>query len=178
MQYCFRKRLWGRNRGICTEQTGNLQSSFQNQHPIHDRQLLPELFNNLEGTHEMSSKTQIMKHEAVLQLFWCFPFMPCKQIKCLIVIERSLFGPELWLETGLCRDCKNIQNTGNQNKPMNAALKSINKVWMMFDNTKIRWNRCLSIWTLVYWLVLRHMHKIFTFLFYNWKRNVLVDEVL
>ena len=49
--------------------TGNLQSSFQNQHPIHDRQLLPELFNNLEGTHEMSSKTQIMKHEAVVQLF-------------------------------------------------------------------------------------------------------------
>ena len=70
-------------------------------------------------THEMSSKTQI------IQLFWCFPFMPCKQIKCLIVIERSLFGPELWLETGLCRDCKNIQNTGNQNKPMNAALKTI-----------------------------------------------------
>ena len=106
----------------------------------------------------MSSKTLIMKHEAVVQLFWCFPFMPCKQIKCLIVIERSLFGPELWLETGLCRDCKNIQNTGNQNKPMNAALKSINKVWMMFDNTKIRWNRCLSIWTVVYWLVLHHMY--------------------
>ena len=162
MQYCFRKRLWGRNRGICTEQTGNLQSSFQNQHPIHDRQLLPELFNNLEGTHEMSSKTQIMKHEAVVQLFWCFPFMPCKQIKCLIVIERSLFGPELWLETGLCRDCKNIQNTGNQNKPMNAALKTINKVWMIFDNTKTGvylFERC------VYWLVSNHISMFHFFRF-------------
>ena len=172
MQYCFRKRLWGRNRGICTEQTGNLQSSFQNQHPIHDRQVLPELFNNLEGTHEMSSKTQIMKHEAVVQLFWCFPFMPCKQIKCLIVIERRLFGPELWLETGLCRDCKNIQNTSNQNKPMNAALKTINKVWMIFDNTKTGvylFERC------VYWLVSNHISM---FHFFRFKGNVLVDEVL